>query len=77
MTTVERPKGRCARIEWDEVDHFAGYGWSTERIASRLGVQHGSLRTGLHRRARSGDPAAAEVALRLLAAPRQMSGAAA
>lgn len=50
MTTVERPKGRCARIDWDEVEHFAGFGWQVDRIAERLGMEPGSLRNALAKR---------------------------
>ena len=35
------------RAEWE---HFAGFGWSDERIAERLGLNLASLRTATRRR---------------------------
>jgi hypothetical protein len=43
--------GPVSEIRWDEVEHFAGFGWDLDRIAERLGVDGGSLRTALHRKA--------------------------
>ncbi len=37
-------------IDWDDYEHFAGYGWDPDRIAEALGVRPGSLRTALARR---------------------------
>ncbi len=38
-------------IDWQEYEHFAGYGWDESRVAEALGVRPGSLRTALARRA--------------------------
>lgn len=50
MTTTERGRDRTL-IDWQEYEHFAGYNWSLDDIAARLGVEPESLRTGLARRA--------------------------
>lgn len=42
-------------IRWDEYDHFAGFGWTHERIAARLGVNPHSLSVALARRAERKD----------------------
>lgn len=47
---MTRP-GPAEEIRWDEYAHFASFGWDLHRIAERLGVHPGSLRTGLQRRA--------------------------
>lgn len=50
MTTTERPRNGHPVIDWQEYEHFAGYGWGLDWIAERLGVKPESLRTSLARR---------------------------
>lgn len=53
MTTVEGPKkGYSKRIPWDEVDHFAGFGWPVGQIAMRLGLDATALRDAMTKRRR-------------------------
>lgn len=40
-------------IDWQEYQHFAGFGWTDERIAVRLGLRLGSLQVALARRERA------------------------
>ncbi len=48
---MNRLQDTASHIDWHEYEHFRGFRWDDARIAKRLGVELGSLRTWLARRA--------------------------